>query len=84
MAEKKTPENIEKAPVKAKKEETVSVYIPRERKENEDDKVVWVNAKRYIIKKGERVDVPISVAKVLQHEEAMLDKQYEFYAANRK
>ena len=67
----------EKKPAETKENGTVTVRIPRERKDQED-KVVWVNANRYVIKRGVPVDVPESVAEVLRHEEAMLEKQYEF------
>ncbi len=75
MAEKKTPEKAENKP------ETTFVTIPRERG-NQEDKVVWVNSKRYIIKRGVQVEVPISVAKVLEHEQRMLDKIFEFETKN--
>lgn len=79
MAEKKPAEKPEIK--KEKKPETVVVKIPRERKDQED-KVVWVNAKRYIIKRGVPVEVPVAVAKILEHEERMLDKIYEFESAH--
>lgn len=80
MAEKTNAQKIEK---KTEKKETVVVRLPRERKDQED-KVVWVNDKRYIIKRGERVEVPVAVAEILEHEEEMLQKAYEFEAANAK
>ena len=60
-----------------KQEETVRIRIPREKKDQED-KVVWVNNQRYVIQRGVSVDVPVSVAEVLEHEERMLEKQYDF------
>ena len=61
-------------------EERVTVRIPRE-KRDEEDKVVWVNNDRYIIRKGVPVDVPESVAEVLEHEENMKNKIYEYESA---
>ncbi len=84
MAEKKTankPENEPAIEPEFKAPEYVTIKIPRERKDQED-KVVWVNNDRYIIKRGVPVEVPIAVAKVLDHEERMLDKIYEFESAH--
>lgn len=75
MAEKKT--------ANTEKEKTVTVRIPRERKDQED-KVVWVNATRYVIKRGENVEVPESVAEILQHEQDMLQAAYDFEDAVQK
>lgn len=80
MTEKNT---APKADTKAEKKETVIVRLPREKKDQED-KIVWVNANRYIIKRGEPVEVPIEVAKLLWHEENMMQEIYEFEAANAK
>lgn len=73
MATKK--ESVEKP--EAKQEKTVRIRLPRERKD-QDDKIVWVNARRFLIKRGVEVDVPECVAKVLQHEDDMLQKAYEY------
>lgn len=83
MAEKKAAEKAENKPEikEEKKPETVVVKIPRERKDQED-KVVWVNAHRYVIKRGVPVEVPVSVAKVLDHEQRMLDKIMAFEDAH--
>ena len=80
MAEKTNAQKTEK---KTENKETVVVRLPRERKDQED-KIVWVNANRYIIKRGEPVEVPIEVAKLLWHEENMMQEIYEFEAANAK
>lgn len=74
MAEKKTtPEAHETI----KKEKTVRIRLPRERRD-QDDKIVWVNARRFLIKRGVEVDVPECVAKILRNEEDMLQKAYEY------
>lgn len=58
-------------------EKTVVIRIPRDRNESED-KVVWVNEKRWLIQRGVSVEVPISVAKQIEHEENMLQYIYEY------
>lgn len=55
----------------------VKIRIPRER-DNDEDKVVWVNDRRFLIKRGVPVDVPESVAEILAQEEKMLDYIYEY------
>jgi len=60
----------------------VTVRLPRTQND-EGDKVVWVNNDRYIIMRGVNVDVPESVAEVLEHEEEMLDVIYKYETANR-
>ena len=67
----------EKKEKTGKKEETVRIRLPRERRD-QDDKIVWVNARRFLIKRGVEVEVPRCVAEVLRHEEAMLQKAYEY------
>ena len=59
------------------KNETVVIKIPRERKD-QDDMVVWINDKKYTIKRGVAVEVPISVAKVLEKRDKMLERAYEY------
>ena len=58
-------------------EKTVVIRIPRDRNESED-KVVWVNEKRWLIQRGVNVEVPMSVAKQIEHEEEMLQYIYEY------
>ena len=64
------------------KAKTVTVKLPRERGEQED-KVVWVNNDRYVIRRGVPVEVPAAVAEVLRHEEEMLERICEFERARR-
>ena len=66
----------------AKTEGRVTVRLPRERGEQED-KVVWVNNDRYVIRRGVPVEVPAAVAEVLTHEEEMLDRILAFERARR-
>ena len=58
-------------------EQYVKIRIPRDRNDDED-KVVWVNDRRFLIKRGEPVSVPESVAAILEQEEKMLDYIYEY------
>lgn len=60
-----------------KEEKTVVIKIPIER-DNKGDKVVWVNDRRFLIKRGIPVEVPVEVAEILDHEEEMLQQRYEF------
>ena len=50
----------------------VKIKIPLTRKEKDD---VWVsvNGQKFLIKRGEEVEVPEYVAEVLQRQEEMLD-----------
>lgn len=61
------------------KPKMVKIKIPLTRTEKDD---VWVsvNFKTYLIKRGVEVEVPESVAEVLQHREEMLAKAMEFEA----
>lgn len=79
MATKKTEANEEiKLEENTIAEEYVTIRIPRTMEKGEEDKVVWVNDKRYLIKKGVAVTVPMSVKKILEQEEKMLETIYEF------
>lgn len=53
------------------KPKKVTIKLPLTRSEK-DDKWCAVNGKPYLIKRGENVEVPESVAEVLRHEEEML------------
>ena len=59
------------------KEKTVRIRLPIER-DHKEDKVVWVNDRRFLIKRGVPVDVPESVAEILENEEKMLSVRYEY------
>ena len=58
---------------------TVTIKLPLTRNEK-DDVYVAVNGKSYLIKRGVPVEVPASVAEVLQHKEEMLAQAMEFEA----
>lgn len=60
-------------------EKKVKIRLPLTR-ELKDDVFVGVNGKTYLIKRGEEVAVPVSVAKVLERKEAMLSVAMEFEA----
>lgn len=58
---------------KEEKEKTVRIKLEKGRHGSEKEDVwVAVNFKSYLIKRGEWVDVPASVAEVLQHKEEQL------------
>ena len=65
--------NETKAPKKVK------IRLPLTREEK-DDVYVCVNGKSFLIKRGKEVEVPASVAEVLQHREEMLEQSMEFEA----
>lgn len=58
-------------------DDIISIRIPRERADQED-KVVWVNERRFLIKRGVPVNVPRSVADILAKEESMLQYIFDF------
>lgn len=55
----------------------VKIKLPLTRNEK-DDVYVAVNGKSYLIKRGETVEVPASVAEVLKHKEEMLAIAMEY------
>lgn len=79
MAEKKTAEAVEE--IVPQEEKKVLVKIPFERGATEDV-VVWVNDRRFLLKRGETVEVPECVAEVLERSERQQRKTYELQ--NRK
>ena len=60
-------------------EKKVKIRLPLTRTEK-DDVYVAVNGKSYLIKRGEVVEVPESVAWVLERKERMLARAMEFEA----
>ena len=64
-------------------DDTVTIRLPRER-DNAEDVVVWVNDRRFLIKRGVSVDVPKCVAEVLEHREKMLEQRYEYESAHQR
>ena len=68
---------------KKNEEKTVTIRIPIER-DNKEDKVVWVNDRRFLIKRGVYVEVPAAVAEILDHEEEMLQQRYEYESMMQK
>lgn len=79
MAEVKDTNNS--APVKASKPKKVTIKLPLTRKE-QDDVYVAVNGKSFLIKRGEEVEVPEYVAKVLKNKEDMLAEAMAFELAS--
>ena len=78
MATKKTTEVVENT-TETSDEAKVKIRLPITRVEK-DDVYVAVNFKPYLIKRGETMEVPASVAEVLQHKEEMLEESMEFEA----
>lgn len=68
--------NIEN-PVSDSMDKKVKIYLPREKRDQEDA-VVWVNERRYLIKRGVQVEVPEAVALILQDQEAALQHAIDF------
>lgn len=60
-------------------EKTVKIRMPLTR-EMKDDVFVGVNGKTWLIKRGEEVELPAYVAKVLERREAVLGMAMEFEA----
>lgn len=71
--------------IKETKENKDMVYVklPRVGVEQEDV-FVSVNNRTYIVKRGEKVAVPKSVAEVLAHQEKMLETIMNFQKRNAK
>ena len=78
-APKKVPEEVaeEVTPVVPAGEKYVTIRVHRDR-DDKEDKVVWVNERRFIIQRGVPVDVPESVAAILEQEEKMLEYIYDY------
>ena len=60
-------------------EKKVKIKLPLTRAEK-DDVYVAVNGHPYLIKRGEEVEVPESVAEVLRNKEKMIDEALAFEA----
>ena len=60
-------------------EKKVKIRLPLTRTETKDEYVA-VNGKSYQIKRGETVEVPESVAEVIQHSEEMLSVSMTYEA----
>ena len=56
-----------------KNEELVTIKIPVSRKD-EGDVYVSLNGRKWLIKRGHEVKVPIGVAKIIQNSEACLER----------
>lgn len=80
MAETKTTTTKTKKSKLFPNEPLVTVKLPVTRNEKED-KWVAVNGKPMQIKRGVEVEVPLCIAKALEHQEEMLIKAMEYEAA---
>ncbi len=68
-----TVENVKKKAPEAAKEETVRFIIPKGTSDRDKgDLFVAVNGKSYLVKRGVAVDMPRSVAEVLENSSAQL------------
>ena len=59
----------------------ITIRLPRQSKD-EEDVAVWVNERRFLIKRGVSVDVPVEVWKILRQSEKMQEVIYEYENAN--
>ena len=73
-------EKTKEAVVMPEKEKMLTVILPIDRNEVDDGVSVWVNHKRYVIKRGVPVKVPESVALILKAQEEMLQISYAYEA----
>jgi hypothetical protein len=67
------------ATTETKEPKKVKIKLPLTRTEK-DDVYVGINGKTYLVKRGETVEVPASVAWVLERKERMLAIAMEFEA----
>ena len=67
----------------ARKEEMVTIKLPRLSKDDPDE-FVSVNERTWLIKRGVAVEVPACVAEVLRNKEEMEEEAYEFEASVQK
>lgn len=58
-------------------EKMVKIKLPRVKSGEQDDVFVSVNDRRWLIKRGEEVEVPECVAEVLRNQEAALDEAFK-------
>ena len=78
ILDKKVEEKMTK---NIKKEATVRIRLPKDRRDQEDV-FVGINEKTWLIKRGVEGEVPVCVAEVLENREAMLEKIMAFEDAN--
>lgn len=64
------------ATVKNDTEKKVKIRLPRERNQSATE-IVWVNERRFEIKRGVEVEVPECVYEVLQRKEESLNALYD-------
>lgn len=84
MATNSKKENPKEEAVNAPAEEKlVTIKLPKERKDQED-KVVWINDRRFLIKRGVDVEVPESVALQIKHEEKMREELWAYEEKTRQ
>ena len=63
------------------KEKSVTIRLPKNRNQQEDV-FVYVNNRTWLIQRGVQVEVPLCVAEVLRHQEAMQETIMLFEKAN--
>ena len=74
-AEEKVETPNTEAP-KTNEEPKVKIKLPRLYRDKNDDLFVSVNEKTYLIQRGVEVEVPISVAEVIEHAEQAQEDAY--------
>lgn len=77
MATNRQTTTNKKTATENKGKKTVTIKIPREKKDQEDV-FVSVNNETFLIKRGAPVEVPDYVAEVLEHQEEMLEEIMAF------
>lgn len=67
------------APIEEDTNRMVRIFVPRNR-DDEEDLVVWVNHRRWLVKRGDRrgVLVPECVARAIEDAERMEDYIYDY------
>lgn len=65
----------------ASKEKTARVLIPKDRLANEDV-LVSVNDRNYLIKRGAEVELPLEAAEILEEQQRALDRVEAYNAGH--
>lgn len=83
MTEKEKKENIQSEAGVDGQAETVKIRIPKDPSNRADNALfVGLNGKRYLIKRGETVEVPRGVAEIIEHSELQAEEAQAYIEAN--
>lgn len=64
-----------KSTTTADKPKNTKVFIPKDRRNKGDEtELFYVNEKPYMVRRGEWVEVPVSVAEIIRNREKALDR----------